>query len=270
MSRFTSGQQLSHAPGNAAAQAGLWHIAVIIPARNEELLLPRCLASVQRARKALPFGVTSDLIVVADCSDDRTEEIAAAMLAEGGDGTVIHSDAGAVGVARALGVRLALHRYLEGRFSQTGQAFERCWLANTDADCIVPEDWLALQLASAESGSAAVAGVVDVDSFEEHEQHVEQRFRLTYLLHADGTHTHVHGANFGIRADAYCGAGGWSNCETGEDHHLWRRLQRGAAPIVSSTRLRVVTSGRRVGRAPLGFADALAAHNGVRHGEIAR
>jgi hypothetical protein len=31
--------------------------------------------------------------------------------------------------------------------------------------------------------------------------------------------------------------------------------------LLSSARLRVVTSGRRVGRAPAGFAGALAAHN---------
>ena len=237
-----------------------WHVAVVIPARNEESLLPRCLASVQRARQALPANVTSDVIVVSDCSDDRTAEVATTMLA--GDGTVLRSDAGAVGGARALGVQLALKRYPGRQFSHTGSMLDRCWLANTDADCLVPEDWLLLQLAAADSGFAAVAGIVDVDSFEEHESQVEQLFRLTYRLHEDGTHPHVHGANFGIRADVYCGAGGWSNCETGEDHHLWRRLQRAAHPVISNSRLRVVTSGRRVGRAPLGFADALAAHNG--------
>ena len=240
--------------------AAQWHVSVVIPARNEEVLLPGCLASVQRARRALPAGVSSDLIVVSDCSDDRTEEIAAAMLA--GDGTVIRSEAGAVGSARALGAQLALNRYLGRLPGHVGEGLDRCWLANTDADCTVPEDWLLLQLALANRGFAAVAGIVDVDSFDEHESQVEQLFRLTYRLHADGTHPHVHGANFGIRADVYCGVGGWSDCETGEDHHLWRRLQRAVHPVSSDTRLRVMTSGRRVGRAPLGFADALAAHNG--------
>ena len=237
-----------------------WHVAVVIPARNEESLLPRCLASVQRARQALPANVTSDVIVVSDCSDDRTAEIATAMLA--GDGMVQRSHAGAVGSARALGAQLALSRYPDRQLGRTASTLDHCWLANTDADCLVPEDWLLLQLACADSGFAAVAGIVDVDSFEEHESKVEELFRLTYRLHADGTHPHVHGANFGIRADVYCRAGGWSNCETGEDHHLWRRVQHAAHPVSSNSQLRVVTSGRRVGRAPLGFADALAAHNG--------
>ena len=233
-----------------------WHVAVVIPARNEEVLLPRCLLSVQRARQALPPHISSDLLVVSDCSDDRTEQVADDLI--GGDGKVLRSDAGSVGRSRALGAQGALERYRRS----AGTGLDRCWLANTDADCIVPRDWLTLQLALAERGVAAIAGIVDVDSFEEHESRVEQLFRLTYLLHPDGTHPHVHGANFGIRADAYRQVGGWSDCESGEDHHLWRRLQRAAHPVVSDSRLRVLTSGRRVGRAPMGFADALAAHNG--------
>ena len=243
-------------PALSVSATAPWHVAVVIPARNEEDLLPRCLVSVQRARKMLPSHVTSDLIVVADCSNDRTEQIAKELLA--GTGTVLRSAAGAVGQARALGAQRASDRYR----ALTGQSLHRCWLANTDADCIVPEDWLTQQLSLAGQGVAAVAGIIDVDTFEEHESRVEQLFRLTYLLHPDGTHPHVHGANFGIRADAYWQVGGWSDCETGEDHHLWQRLQRAAQPVASDSRLRVLTSGRRIGRAPMGFADALAAHNG--------
>ena len=31
-----------------------WHIAIVIPARDEQELLPRCLRSVQNARLMLP------------------------------------------------------------------------------------------------------------------------------------------------------------------------------------------------------------------------
>src|ERR1035438_132616 len=90
-----------------------------------------------------------------------------------------------------------------------------------------------------------------------------QRFRLTYLIHSDGTHPHVHGANIGIRADAYLESGGWRHLMTAEDHDLWQRLHRGNHRRRSDASLRVVTSGRRIGRAPHGFANALAAHNGA-------
>jgi glycosyltransferase involved in cell wall biosynthesis len=230
-----------------------WHIAIVIPARDEQELLPRCLRSIQNARRMLPSSVTSDLIVVADQSTDDTFAIARDAIRN--DGSVIETDAGCVGAARALGAKHALERY-DG-------LLQRCWLANTDADCQVPATWLRDQLAVANAGFAAVAGVIDVDSFTEHDPIVSERFRLSYLIHEDGTHPHVHGANLGVRADAYLQAGGWQDLSTAEDHDLWRRLKRSQYRRISDAGLSVLTSGRRIGRAPLGFAGALAAHNGV-------
>ncbi len=228
-----------------------WHVSVLIPARDEEQLLPRCLRSVQEARLCLPDGVTSDLIVVSDCSLDRTQEIAEDIVQR--SGLVVRSNAGMVGAARALAARAALRRY-KGRL-------EHCWLANTDADCEVPANWLLDQLDIAARGFEAVAGIVDIDSFAEHDAAVKGLFRSTYRIHPDGTHPHVHGANLGVRADAYFRSGGWLDLATREDHDLWERLQRSGRRQLSDSSLRVITSGRRVGRAPLGFADALAAHN---------
>ena len=230
-----------------------WHIAIVIPARDEQELLPRCLRSIQNARLMLPAHITSDLIVVADESTDDTLKIAQNFVQD--KGTVVKAEVGCVGAARALGAHRAMERYRGAR--------NRCWLANTDADCLVPATWLLDQIIFANSGFAAVAGIIDVDSFAEHESFVSERFRLSYLIHADGTHPHVHGANLGVRADAYLQAGGWQDLSSAEDHDLWRRLQSGRHRRVSDARLCVVTSGRRVGRAPFGFADALAAHNGV-------
>ena len=230
-----------------------FHIAIVIPARDEQELLPRCLRSVQNARLTLPSYVTSDLIVVTDQSTDDTFKIASDFVQ--GNGTVLETQAGCVGPARALGVQRALERYHGPR--------DRCWLANTDADCQVPKTWLLDQLAIADAGFCAIAGTIDVDSFAEHESFVFERFQRSYLIHANGTHPHVHGANLGVRADAYLQAGGWQDLSTAEDHDLWRRLQHGRHRRLSKANLRVLTSGRRVGRAPHGFADALAAHNGI-------
>lgn len=232
-------------------EPSLRHIAVLIPARDEELLLPRCLRSVQSARRQLPAGVTSDVIVVSDCSQDMTADVARGILGE--SGLVVTSTFGVVGAARAFAAQLALERFSGPR--------SRAWLANTDADCEVPESWLRDQLAISVRGFAAVAGIVDVDSFAEHHPSVKERFRLTYMINPDGTHPHVHGANIGVRADAYLQAGGWPNLATAEDHDLWNRLQHSGFPRVSDASLQVLTSGRRVGRAPSGFAGALAMHN---------
>ncbi len=234
-------------------QHSIDHVAVLIPARNEEELLPRCIASVLQACRRLPASVTSDLVVVVDSSTDETFRIATSMLRT--LGRVLITDAGTVGVARSLAAAAAIKAF-------SGDP-SRCWLANTDADCVVPESWLTDQLRLARLGAQAVAGTVDVDSFAEHHPWVERRFRETYVTNADGTHPHVHGANMGLRADVYLRAGGWSSRPTAEDHDLWNRLTQFGCRKHSDARLRVLTSGRRVGRAPEGFALALAAHNEV-------
>lgn len=225
-----------------------WHIAVLIPARNEEILLPRCLRSVLEACCLLPIDVTADIVVVCDRSTDLTFGIAEEMLSE--RGAVVTTEAGVVGHARALATQVALQRY-SGRT-------RRCWLVNTDADCSVPKSWLLDQLLLAEQGFEAVAGIVDVDSFEEHEMGTEMRFRNRYIIHPDGSHPHVHGANLGIRADVYLSSGGWKGLATAEDHDLWNRLIKTATRRISTATVKVLTSGRRTGRAPHGFADALA------------
>ena len=227
-----------------------WHFCVLIPARNEKSLLARCLHSVMAARSRLPDSVTCDVIVAVDSSTDNTWEIAHSMVAM--CGAVVCTKVGIVGVVRALAAETALRRH---RGSPT-----RCWLANTDADCIVPDTWLAEQLCLA-NRVEAVAGIIDVDTFDEHDARVRRRFRETYLIREDGSHSHVHGANLGVRADAYLKAGGWGDYATAEDRDLWQRLGRTGVRRMSTSRLRVLTSGRRIGRAPHGFAEALSAHN---------
>ena len=132
-----------------------WQVGVAIPARNEESLLPRCLHSVHQAKAALRGLASVDIVVVADASTDGTMDIATAMLQ--GSGRAVCIDTGIVGAARATAARLLIERsrcYLS-----------RHWIANTDADCVVPHDWLVNQLALAEAGIEAVAGIVSVDTF---------------------------------------------------------------------------------------------------------
>jgi hypothetical protein len=78
-----------------------------------------------------------------------------------------------------------------------------------------------------------------------------------YEIHDDGTHPHVHGANLGVRADAYIDAGCWTNVAVAEDHCLWSRIKARGWPTASCSRTIVHTSGRLYGRAVGGFADAL-------------
>ena len=232
-----------------------WHVGILIPARNEEKLLPRCLESVFTSLSMLPPCVTTDVIVAVDRSTDLTFQIAKEMTR--GRGLAISIESGVVGKARAVAAETAMQRYRG--------PLNRLWLANTDADCVaIGDTWVIEQLLLAGKSAEAVAGTVEVDSFDEHGPEVLERFRASYVIGSDGSHSHIHGANLGIRGRRLTGipAGGGTSA-TAEDHDLWHRLRDLGVRRVSVDHTRVITSGRRTGRAPHGFAEALAAHNEV-------
>lgn len=224
-----------------------WTAAIVIPARNEELLLPRCLEAVEAARVRVGTHCRVRCVVVADACHDRTEEVAAETL--GSDDILISGDWRSVGGARRAGVAAAL--LAEGRAGR-----DRLWIANTDADTCVPPDWLEVHLGLADEGWSGIAGIVRVDDFGPRRR-TERRFRDVYRTRRNGTHSHVHGANLGVRADAYTDVGGWPPLHTGEDHALWGMLKTAGWRTTSTIGSCVVTSGRETGRAPDGFARRL-------------
>jgi hypothetical protein len=67
----------------------------------------------------------------------------------------------------------------------------------------------------------------------------------------------VHGANLGFSLAAYDRVGGFAPLATGEDVDLVERMQSAGVPWRATDRTRVLTSGRRHGRAPAGFAGFL-------------
>ena len=225
-------------------------MVVVIPAHDEAVLLPSCLASLALASAAVSDRAVVHTVVVADSCTDTTEAIAKAY-----DATVIQVAYRNVGAARAAGVTVGLAALGVWPPSRT-------WLASTDADTVVPSDWLARQLELADTGVTAVAGVVRVDSFGDHPTGTAKAFAALYagqshVGHLHIGHAHVHGANIGARADAYHRAGGWGELHLAEDHDLWRRLREAGERCLATTTLWVTTSGRALGRADGGFADLL-------------
>lgn len=214
--------------------------AVIIPARNEEALLPHCLASVRRAVAAVE--VPTHVVVALDSCTDGTARV----VAEHPWVIAVSVDAGRVGVVRAAAVDAALARL-------TGVALDEIWLATTDADSRVPHDWLAGQLALAADGWDVVAGTVAVDEWLEHPAGVAQQWSASYLPVEH--HGHVHGANFGCTAAAYVEVGGWPAVAVDEDVALLAALSH--KRVVRTATLPVVTSARHDPRASGGFGDHL-------------
>lgn len=223
-------------------------IGVVIPARNEETTVVACLIAVAAAAAAvdIPVGV----VVVADRCTDRT--VARARAAAGSSGldvTIVEGAAGRVGAARRAGVRRLLDRagfvHLDPR---------RVWVANTDADSRVPPDWLTVHRQIADAGADLVLGTVRPDPGQVPAP-VLREWRRRHVL-VDG-HPHVHGANLGVRADIYQAAGGFPDLAVHEDAELADAVRGLGGRVVATGAGPVLTSGRRVGRAPAGLSSYL-------------
>ena len=248
-------------------------VRVVIPVHDEEVLLGSCLDSVSVAMDAArahplvaqdPDAVRA--VVVLDRCSDRSAEIAARYPAV----TSIACHAGQVGAARALGARIALAQVgagdaLAGALGVPGDALaaahgegcaasalERVWLAHTDADTVVPADWLTRQVELACSGVQMVVGMADpVDLAPELHDAVYSSPR------GGEGHHHVYGANLGLRADAYVAAGGFMPMSVHEDVDLVRRVRELGVPTLATARTTVWTSGRLEGRTPGGLSGYL-------------
>lgn len=210
-------------------------IGVIIPAHNEEALLADCLSAVaQAAAHPLLGNEPVHIVVVLDSCTDGSAAVANRF-----DATVLTTDQRNVGHARHTGAAWLL---------QQGAR----WLANTDADSLVPEDWLVEQI---HAGAEAVCGTVRVAVWDEHPAHVSQRY-LELYQQCEG-HRHIHGANLGICARAYQRAGGFSHLVAHEDVTLVHALEALGARITWTARNSVCTSARKLARAPNGFSEYL-------------
>jgi glycosyl transferase family 2 len=217
---------------------------VVVPAHNEEELLPACLAALRAAARSVRLPV--HLLVVADACTDGTAAVAAA-----GGAEVIEIRARNVGAARAAGMTGLLRR-------TAGTDRAAAWLATTDADTVVPPGWLRRQLGYAAQGWDMVLGTVTVTDWEEHPPHLPALFAAMYGFGA-GPHPHVHGANLGLRASAYLAAGGFRPLRTAEDHALMAAATEAGCRVLQASDVTVETSARRRARAPRGFSHALRA-----------
>lgn len=220
------------------------HVVVAVPACDEAATISDCLASIDEAAAHIDVPVTISL-AADSCADDTVARATARPL-QTATLAVVEGTWGRAGRARAAAVKDALVR-IGGP--------DGVWIANTDADCRVPENWLSVQLRHGRA-VGAVAGIVTLDPVTTPTQ-LLHAFGRTYHLDGD-RHQHVHGANLGVWADEYLAAGGWSSSTSvGEDHDLWNALRRGGRPMAQIVASVVVTSARTRSRVQGGFATEL-------------
>ncbi|GIG34702.1 glycosyltransferase [Cellulomonas pakistanensis] len=222
------------------ARRPIERVLVVVPVHDEEELLAGCLTSVGVAAAAA--GVPVDVLVALDDCRDGSAAVARAA----GVRTVAVR-AGAVGAARAAGITAGLARHADDP--------RALWLACTDADTVVPAHWLRGHRALADGGADVVVGTVRPDPRDLTPRQLAA-WRATRV--PGRPNGHVHGANLGVRADAYLRAGGFAGLVEHEDVDLVARLRADPAVVVrASDEVDVVTSGRLVGRTPGGYAGYL-------------
>jgi glycosyltransferase involved in cell wall biosynthesis len=212
----------------------LREIVVVVPAHNERDRLGACLASVAAAAARVEPPVR--VLVVLDGCTDGTQDVLP------GSVQAISVSARNVGAARAAGFIAA-----------APDPDSEIWLATTDADSVVPEDWLTRQAAHHRALMQGFVGTVSVD-WQEHSPNTRLRYDRLYRVR-DGQHGHVHGANLGVRADAYWHVGGFRPLRVGEDVDLVERLVATGTPLAWDADNAVLTSDRRNFRAAGGFGD---------------
>ena len=238
---------------------------VVVPARDEEELVGRCLGALARQR-----GVTRaeyEVIVVLDgCRDGTLARVRALGERERPlrlRTVVLRSPLG-VGHARRSGMDLACERLLSvGR--------DDGLIASTDADSVVAPDWLAVQLELAGRGAQAIGGRIDLwledgdqpagEALRERELRAAERLRVVLadaLPDVASEHHQFSGASLALTAATYRRCGGLPVRAALEDEALERELQARGVAIHRSSDVRVRTSARTGGRAPRGLAQDLA------------
>jgi len=224
-------------------------IAVVVPIRDEEALLERCILGIEGAAAWLADRVAPEVRVVPVLALDSCQDGSGA-IAERSSAEVLEIEVGNVGLARAAGV-------LRGLALLEAVPREEIWIANTDADSFVPRDWLAQQLALADAGWDVVLGRVQPDLAD-----LPEELHGSAAAAVVRTGEPIYGANLGVRASSYVAAGGFPAAREHEDQRLVAALRRAGARVTASIATPVLTSGRVEGRTPGGYAgylrDALA------------
>lgn len=221
-------------------------VAVVIPAHDEEELLPAALEAVAVAAGHPELaGVRVLTVVVADACRDRTADVARRAGA-----LVVPARWHNPGRARAAGTEQALR--------ELGSAACDTWIAATDGDSVVPPHWLAHHVRHAAEGWDAVVGTVTVRTTAALGRRHQAGYERTRPL--DGSrwhHPHVHGANLGFTARAYRDVDGFPPLQVGEDRALVAALERRGHRVLRTSAAPVLTSSRLHGRARGGFASHL-------------
>lgn len=240
---------------------------VVIPARNEERRIARCLAAL-----AIQRIDNFAIVLVANNCTDRTVsialEVAGALELKLGILQCTLPDGAGAGTARRLGFNHAMKMWPQAQDILT-----------TDADCLVSADWIERNrkhLRDVEAVCGRVQPMASemsvLENIEIAPAEMEGRYeRLVTEFYRrlrpgpfglEGDHGCAAGASLAITIKSYCAIGGFADLATGEDRDIVRRLKSAGCAVRHAGDVRVAASCRLDGRAEGGMAEALRARAG--------
>ena len=230
---------------------------VVVPARDEEALIGRCIAALGAQVEVAP-GEVEVLLVLDACADATATRAREAAARHGVALHLLEGPGRGAGAARRVGMEEACRR-----FEAIGRPGGL--IASTDADTEPAPDWIARQLDALAAGARAVGGLIalaDDDALPVAARRVRERRgarRMAAVREADpdAAHGFFGGASLGLTAEAYRAAGGLADRPALEDQALAAALAGRGITIARPATVRVRTSARRSGRAPHGLAADL-------------
>jgi hypothetical protein len=248
---------------------------VAIPARNEAECIGACLTALGRQVAASagaappPFGV---VLFLNGCSDESFDIACGVARQLPFPFRIIDADLpptlNHAGGARRIAMDLAA-----GWIDESG--LPAGYILTTDADSRVSPTWIAENMAALTRGVDAVAGTIELDAKDEatlpralrsrgalearYESLLTEIFaRLDPRPHDPWPrHACEPGASLALTLAAYRQIGGSPVVPSGEDRALARALERADLKLRHEPAVGVVTSGRLIGRARGGVADAI-------------
>lgn len=190
-------------------------ISIVIPAYNEELLLPRALRAIKKQDLKEPY----EIIVIDNASTDKTAEVASNYAVK-----IVHE--------AKKGYAYALRRGFREAHGEI--------VAVTDADSIVPRNWLSQILKHFEKNptSLALGGTLELCDCS---HFLSKTSKIATLFN---WHT-LSGANMAIRKSAFAAINGYNlTVHLGAELFLVKNLKK-LGSVSFDPRLCVKTSGRR-------------------------
>ena len=198
-------------------------ISIVIPAFNEATMLPFCLEAIKKQDYKGEFEV----IISDNASTDNTVKIANKYGVK-----VVHEKKRGAVFARITGFNAA-----------TGEI-----IASTDADTIVPVNWLTdIEIELRDQNYAGIVGAYKLNNTNTFSKKLVSTSVPLLRLIDKMVGAHFAGANFAVRRLAYIEVGGFDpSFITGEDLELSRRLRDCGFQLKVAYKICVKTSARRL------------------------